>query len=53
MKQVNLLEEIKYKLCKEGLNCAMYLRNLEIVTLNGKAATICEHFQETKPWYAT
>ena len=53
MEQVNLLEEIKYKLCKEGFNCAMYLRNWEVVTLNGKTATICEHFQETKPCYAT
>ena len=39
MVQANLLEEIKYKLCKECFNCATYLSNLAVVTLNGKTAT--------------
>ena len=52
MVQANLPEEIKYKLCKECFNYAMYLSNLAVVTLNGKAATRYEHFHEAKPHYA-
>ena len=52
MVQANLPEEIKYKLCKECFNCSMYLSNLAVVTLNGKAADRYEHFHETKPIYA-
>ena len=52
MLQANLPEEIKYKLCKECFNCALYLSNLAVVTLNGKAATRYKHFHEAKPCYA-
>ena len=52
MVQANLTEEIKYKLCKECFNCAMYLSNLAVVTLNGKVATRYEHFHKAKPCYA-
>ena len=52
MVQANLPEEIKYKLCNECLNCAMYLRNLAVVTLNGKTATRYKHFHEANPCYA-
>ena len=52
MVQGNVQEEIKYKLCKECFNCAMYLSNLSVVTLKGKTATRYEHFHEAKPFYA-
>ena len=48
--QANLLEEIKYKLCKERFNYDTYLSNLVVVTLNGKTARY-KHFHETKPCY--
>ena len=35
MVQANLPKEIKYMLCKECFNSAMYLSNLTVVTLNG------------------
>ena len=41
MLQKNLPEEIKYKLCKECFNSAIYFSNLKVVTLN-----------EAKPCYA-
>ena len=44
--EANLLEEIKYKLCKECFNCAMYLSNLAMVTLNTKTATRYMHFHK-------
>ena len=46
MVQANLTEEITYKLCKECFNYALYLSNLAVVTLNGKAATRYEYFYE-------
>ena len=52
MVQANLPEEIKYKLCKECFNCATYLSNLAVATLNKKAVTRYEHFHEAKPYYA-
>ena len=52
MVQANLPEEIKYKLFKVCFNCATYLINLSVVTLNGKTATKYEHFHEAKPCYA-
>ena len=52
MVQANLLEEVKYKLCKECFNCAMYLSNLAVVTFNGKTAIRYKHFHEAKPHYA-
>ena len=45
----NLPEEIKYKLCKECLNCAKYLSNQAAVALNVKKDTMYEHFHEAKP----
>ena len=48
MVQANLLEEIKYKLCKECFNGATYLSNLTVVILNCKTATSYEHFHEAK-----
>ena len=50
--QANLPEDIIYKLCKECFNCATYLSNLAVVTLNRKTATKYEHFHETKQCYA-
>ena len=52
MVQANLLEEIKYQLCKECFNCAIYLSHLAVVTLNGKAATRYENVHDAKPHYA-
>ena len=50
--ETNLPEEIKYNLCKECFNCAMYLSNLAVVKLNGQTVTRYEHFHEAKPRYA-
>ena len=47
----NSPEEVKYKLCKECFNCAMYLSNLAVVTLSGKEAIRHECFYEAKPCY--
>ena len=47
-----LPEEIWYKLCNECFNCAIYLSNLAVMTLNGKAASMYEHFHEANPCYA-
>ena len=47
--QANMPEKIKYKPCKECLNCATYLSNLAVVILNGKIATRYKHFHEAKP----
>ena len=48
MVHANTPEEIKYKLCKECFNCATYLSNLSVVTLNGKMATKYDDFHEAK-----
>ena len=51
MIQANLPKKNKCKLCKECFNCATYLSNLSVVTLNGKTATRYKNFHETKPCY--
>ena len=39
MVQANMLEEIKYKLCKGCFKCAIYFSNFAMATLNGKTST--------------
>ena len=53
MYQANVPEDIRYRVCKEALQCATMLDNAVVIVINGVKGTRYQHFYDEMPGFVS